>query len=397
MDNRLSRLIKAINKQEVVDILKNLISIAGHINIPGQEKEISDYVFNMFNTEGIEVTRQQVEPDRNNIIAKIPGRGEGKTLTFNGHLDTVPPNEDMKDYHPRTSGGKIYGLGSADMKGGVAAMAYALILVNRLGLKLEGDLYFTGVIGEESGGTGTGYLINESGFTSDYTVVGEPTELRIVNSHKGVSRYQAAIRGKAVHASMPHKGLNAIRAMSRFISILDEEYVPQLDNRTQPRVGSATLNYGIIQGGKDVNIVADKCILKIDRRWTESEKDNDLIAELKPYLEKACSLDKGFKYDIVSLLPPDSYYGPFYLEENHDFVTRTKEAFRQVGTEPEICGMQGWTDGATILHKGYPALIIGPGSMDNAHTAGEFIIINELIEAVKLYLALICEICIPKN
>ena len=115
---------------------------------------------------------------------------------------------------------------------------------------------------------------------------------------------------------------------------------------------------------------------------------------IEPYLKEACKSSKDYKYKIVSTLPKDGYYGPFYIPENHSFINICMKAFRNVGLESEVTGMQGWTDGATILNKGYPTLIIGPGSMDVAHTAGEFIQISELINAVKFYLSLIFEICV---
>lgn len=394
MDNLLNLLIKSINKKEVLGLLKDLMSVEGHINCPGQEQEISSLVYELVKGAGIEVNVQPVEPGRNNVIAKVAGQGKKKSLALNGHLDTVPPSEEMEDFRPRQRDGKIFGLGSADMKGGVAAMIYSMMLVKRLGIELAGDLYFTGVIGEESGGTGTRYLINESGFKADYHIVGEPTQLKVVNSHKGVSRYQATIKGKAVHASMPYKGLNAIRAMAGFIQLVDHNYLPLLASRKQPQVGSATINYGIIQGGKDINIVADRCILKIDRRWTQQEQDMDIKAELEAYLRKACREEEGYQYQLKSLLPANAYYGPFYIPPDHEFMSVCRQAYQRLGLKFENCGMQGWTDGATIWHKGYPTLIIGPGSIENAHTAGEFIIIDELIEAVKIYLSLICEICI---
>jgi len=202
------------------------------------------------------------------------------------------------------------------------------------------------------------------------------------------------IEGRAAHASMPEKGLNAISAMADFINLLNRDYIPILNTRYQEKVGSPTVNYGIIQGGRKINVVADKCLLKIDRRWIASEKDIDLISEVEPYLKEACKSSKDYKYKIVSTLPKDGYYGPFYIPENHSFINTCMDAFRKVGLESEVTGMQGWTDGATILNKGYPTLIIGPGSMDVAHTAGEFIQISELINAVKFYLSLIFEICV---
>ena len=111
------------------------------------------------------------------------------------------------------------------MKGGVTAMLYSLILIKRFNIKLNRDLFFTGVIGEETGGVGTRYLIN-NGFKPGYVIVGEPTGLKICNSHKGVFLADVMIEGKACHASTLEKGANAISAMGNFIYRINKEYTP---------------------------------------------------------------------------------------------------------------------------------------------------------------------------
>ncbi len=392
----LKRLINQIDHNEVVAILKDLISVPGHVLYPGREEDISRHVRKIFEQEGIEVYSQEVEPKRENIIATVRGRGKGRSLALNGHIDTVPPSDKMDGFNPFLKDGKIYGLGAADMKGGVAAMIYCLKLIKKLEIELDGDLHFTGVIGEETGGVGTDHLINKSSFSADYFVVGEPTGLRIVNSHKGVSNMEIIIEGKSAHASMPDKGINAIDAMAKFICLLNEEYAPLLNKKQQEKVGNPTFNCGIIQGGQKINVVADRCLVNLDRRWIKSEKDTDLIKEIKYYLARACS-NRNYRYSIRSTLPQGRYFGPFFLPGDHDFITICKNAYKKVGLETEVSGMQGWTDGATILNKGYPALIIGPGDMDNAHTEGEHIKVNELIDAVKFYIGLALEICVNRS
>ncbi|HAS92641.1 MAG TPA: hypothetical protein DCS12_10575, partial [Clostridiales bacterium] len=380
---------------EVISILKKLISVPGHINYPCQEKEISECALSIIKEEGIFAYLQEVEPGRNNVIAKIPGKDNGvagKSLTFNGHLDTVPPNDKMKSYEPEIQDGKVFGLGTVDMKGAVAAMIYSMFIIKRENICLDGDLFFTGVIGEESGGTGTRFLMNK-GFKSDYFVVGEPTDLNIVNSHKGCFLMDVTITGKASHASMPEKGANAIGAMAFFVTKLNNKYIPVLNTRYQEGVGNPTINYGIIQGGKKVNIVADKCMLSIDRRWIDSEKNIDLISEIEPYLKKVCNLNPALRYEVRATLPKDGYFGPLFLPESHEFIDIAKAAMQDAGLKSQVVGMQGWTDGATILNKGFPALIIGPGDMCKAHSEDEFVSIKEIINAVKAYLSLAIKIC----
>ncbi len=389
----LKEVIKKIDSEKVINILADLVSIPGHKECTGQEEAISRHVADVFKQAGVEARTQEVETNRKNVIAKIPGKARGRSLALNGHLDTVPPSRKMKDYKPRIEGENLYGLGSADMKGGVAAMVYSLLLIKKYGIKLDGDLYFTGVIGEETGGGGTHHLINETGFRADYFIVGEPTGLSIINSHKGVHYMEVTIEGRAAHGSMPGRGVNAIDAMAEFIHALNKDYVPILKKKHQKKVGSPTISSGIIKGGNKINVVADTCKLKLDRRWIKSEKVSDLSLELEPYLDKVCSSNKGYSYNIRDLMQKGRYHGPFHLPQEHDFVKLCTNVFHKIGIKAQIKGMQGWTDGATILNRGYPTLIIGPGSMNNAHSPGEFIRIPEMIEAVKVYLGLIFEIC----
>ncbi|MHB1253536.1 MAG: M20 family metallopeptidase [Candidatus Humimicrobiaceae bacterium] len=393
---KLDKVINLINEEELLDILKDLIRIPGHVNCEGQENKISLHTAGVLEKEKIDTKLQVVEPGRKNVIGRIYGKNKGKSLALNGHLDTVPPNGSMKSYEPIIYDGKLYGLGSSDMKGAVAAILYSLILVKRARIDLDGDLYFTGVIGEESGGTGTRFLIN-SGFKPDYAVVGEPTSLNIVNSHKGCFLVDVIIEGKAAHASIPQKGANAIAAMGNFICKINNEYVPKLNKRIQEGAGSPTISFGIISGGKKVNIVADHCVLNIDRRWITSESNEIIIPELEKYLKDVCNQNADLKYSIVPALPPEGYFGPFFIPESHELVKISKEAVIFSGRKPEVTSMSGWTDGATILHAGIPTVILGPGNMEQAHTADEWINISELIDAVKVYLSLIFQICVNKK
>lgn len=394
--NLIKNLSNGIDNNRLTGILVDLVSTPSHLNCNKQEYQISNYVLKLLKKEGIDTFLQKVEQNRFNVIARIPGNGDGKSLTLNGHLDTVPPNHQMVGYTPKRKGDRIYGLGTSDMKGAVAAMLYSLILIKRMDIKLAGDLYFTGVVGEETGGTGTRFLM-ESGFKSNYFIVGEPTELKIANSHKGCYLLDVIIYGKAAHASMPEKGCSAIEAMAELITLLKQRYIPILSNRKQENVGNASINYGLIQGGNKVNIVADRCTLSLDRRWINKENMLQLKQEIEGYVKEICDLNKNLHYELVPKLPQEGYFGPFYMKEDSPIMGTIKRAYQNLKIVPEVTGMQGWTDGATIAHHGFPTLIIGPGSMSRAHSAEEFITGTEVEQALKVYLSIICETCINEG
>jgi len=390
------KLIDDINEKEILSLLESLIRIPSHPKYPGQENEIGHFISNLLHKSGIDYVMQEVKSGRKNIIATLHGIKNRPSLAFNGHLDTVPPSSPKAAIKIVKKNNRIYGLGSADMKGSIAAMLYVMMLLKRHRIRLDSNLFFTGVVGEESGGIGTAALL-KSGFYADYFIIGEPTDLNIVHSHKGVYNIDIHIEGKAAHASIPEKGASAIEAMAEFIALLKKDYLPLLKSRFQPKVGSPTVNFGVIRGGQKVNIVAEKCFLKIDRRYIESENITDLIPEVEHYLKQICNSHKGLSYTIKSGLPKSSYFGPFYLSENHVLVKKSLHALKSVGLEPQVCGMQGWTDGAAILNQGYPSLIVGPAKIEVAHSIHEHVEIESLIKAAKAYMALVFEICIHKQ
>jgi acetylornithine deacetylase/succinyl-diaminopimelate desuccinylase len=390
---KIEEVFESVDEDMLLSITKDLIQIPSHSGTPGQEREISRFVEGLFQGWGLDVMLQEVQDGRSNVLAKIGGSRGGKNLALNGHLDTVPPGRDMTDpYRTVIQEGRLFGRGSADMKGAVAAMIYTLHLLKSCQMRLMGDLHFTGVVGEESGGTGTRFL-TKSGFKPDCAVVGEPTNLDLVTSHKGVEQLEVRIRGRAAHGSMPDRGVNAISAASEFIQRLEKELIPQFQTRSQEQVGTATLNVGVIQGGDKVNMVADFCSVQIDRRWVKTEELGQVVSEIEDAVREVCKKDPGLKAEVVSLHPRDGYFGPFAISKDHELITRAKEALKLADVPPRISGMQGWTDAATLMHAGIPAVLLGPGDVAQAHTTGEYLEISQLVTATKCYLALTKTIC----
>jgi len=389
----IEKVFESLEEEKLFNLVEDLIRVPSHSDTPGQEREISRFVEDLLRSWGVDVTLQKVEDDRCNVIAKMEGHNVGKSLALNGHLDTVPPGQAMKDpYRPVIENGCLHGRGASDMKGAVGAMIYTLYLLKRCRINLGGDLYFTGVVGEETGGTGTRFLVR-NGFRSDFAVVGEPTNLDLVTSHKGVTRLEIRVRGKAAHASMPERGANAINAVSDFIQRVEKELIPELHKRSQEQVGTATLTFGVIQGGTKGNMVADSCRLQIDRRWVKTEVLTQVVSEIEDILHKVCEKDPALSGEIISLHPSDAYFGPFAIPENHELVRTAKQAMNLVGISPKISGMPCWSDAATLMNAGIPTILLGPGSLDQAHTDDECVELDQLINATKCYLALIKTIC----
>lgn len=384
---------KRIDEEKLVGIIADLIRIPSHSDTPGQEGKIVAFVNDLIRDWGFDATLKKVAKERANIIVKLKGCGGGQSLALNGHLDTVPPGQGMKQpYRPVVENGRLYGRGSCDMKGAVGAMLYTLYLLKKCEVRFDGDLYFTAVVGEETGGIGTRSLI-DNGFRSDYAVVGEPTGLDLVISHKGVLQLEIIIRGKAAHASMPERGVSAISAVANFIQRLEKDLVPRLQQRIQKHVGAATLSFGVIRGGIKANTVADCCSLQIDRRWVEGETQAQIISEIEAILHEVCDKDPGLKAEMILLNPIDGYFGPFAISEDHRLIGYAEQAMTLAEKLPRISGMQCWSDAATLMKAKIPTVLLGPGSLAQAHTNNEFVEINQLVDAARCYLALTSVIC----
>jgi len=393
----LNSIIKKIKKQEILDEVKNLISIPSHSKISDQETRIGEFIYKRFKENGFIVDLQEVESNRNNVIVKIIGeRNDSKnsrSLALIGHMDTVPPGIEMPDpYKPKITNGKLLGRGATDMKAAVGAMIQTLLIIKKSGVKLKGDLYFIGVVGEETGGIGTNYLV-KNGFKSNFAVVGEPTNLNICTSHKGDYELCITIRGKSAHGSMPEKGVNAIVAMAEFIVKVKELLIPEIKKRIQENTGFPTINFGLIQGGNKVNVVADICKLEIDRRWIISESIPQINCEFRNILDQICKKNPLLSYEITSMHPIDSCFGPFSIPRNHELVVRTKRVLSNMGYDTSTISINAWTDAATLMNAGIPTIILGPGDIEQAHTNEEWVEVQQIIKTVIFYLILIKEFC----
>ncbi|KPJ86977.1 MAG: hypothetical protein AMS17_10070 [Spirochaetes bacterium DG_61] len=389
----LNSIYTCIEEKELVEICSELISIPSHFQVPNQEREISTFVSDTLTNIGVEVEEQKVKNGRFNVIAKIRGDDNGRSFALNGHLDTVPPGENMDTPYTATlKDGRLYGRGSCDMKGALGAMIYTLRLIKEHGISLGGDLYLTAVVGEETGGTGTRHL-TEHGFRPDFAIVGEPTDLKIVTSHKGVCNIMVTVQGKPCHASTPENGANAIVAVSDFIQLLNSRLLPQLEKRTQERAGHASLNFGIIEGGTKINMVADRCSLQIDRRWVRGETLGQVISEIKELVNEVCKKDPNLSAEVQLMYPETHYYGPFVTDEKHEIVQLIIKALKAMGIKVSIAGMQGWTDAATFFNSGISVVLLGPGSIQQAHTNDEWVSVSQLTDSVRYYLSIINTIC----
>jgi acetylornithine deacetylase/succinyl-diaminopimelate desuccinylase family protein len=387
-------LLRAVSVREMEKLLFQLIEIESHSDTPEQEGPLADTVVRYFEQYGITCQKQEVLPNRYNVIARIPGSGSGPSLLLNGHTDTVPPYGMVRAFSPFIKDGKIYGRGSVDMKGALAAMMAVMVAFQQTGIRLRGDLIFAATVGEETYSPGANALISQ-GKIADYAIVGEPTEMRIGTAHKGVAWYEAVFDGVSVHGSVPDQGINAIYRASQWIEYIQKYYIPELRTRIDPLLGSATLNIGTIEGGTRPVIVPNLCTVRFERRLIPGETAESALVELQRTLMDVQLVYPDFRGNIRIMnnfhgVP----HGPLYTNPSSLILSVLKEAYEaQFHQQAELVGLQFWTDGALLNLSGASVVVCGPGNIEQAHSDHEYIEREQLYHAFQIYVRAAYALC----
>ncbi|MGG1663983.1 M20 family metallopeptidase [Brevibacillus sp. NRS-1366] len=378
-----------INEQEAVNFLRELIAI-NSVNPPGAETAVAEAIRDHLAAAGLSAELDEVEPGRSNVLSALTGTGaegeEQRVLVFSGHLDTVPTGNIPWQHDPfggERVGNKLYGRGTTDMKGGVAAMVLAMEYLHRAGVKLQGTLRFVGTVGEEVDCLGA-KAVASKGQVNDATamVISEPSTNRPFIAHKGALWLEAVTYGKTAHGSMPDQGVNAITAMARFIHEL-ESYSFTYEHH--PLLGSPTMNIGVIQGGVKTNVVPDQCTLTLDIRTVPGQEHALITGDLHKLLAQVCEpLGAQCEIRVSNDLPAVT------TAKEHPFIQLSQETIKNLwGTDVPVSGVNYYTD-ASIYgpHLGVPILIYGPGEPTLAHQPDEWIEIDRYLDSIRFYLTL---------
>ncbi|CAI6087068.1 unnamed protein product [Clonostachys chloroleuca] len=304
-----------------------------------------------------DIENHMVEPTRGrpSIVGVVRGSGGGKSIMFNGHIDTVTVlGYDGDPLSGKIADGRLYGRGSADMKCGVAAAMVALARSKTLGLR--GDVIFTGVSDEEAASIGTEEVL-AAGWRADGAVVSEPTNLKIVNSHKGFVWVEVDIHGVAAHGSRADLGVDAICKAGYFLVALDQ-YAKHLEvDVIDPKVGPASVHASLIKGGEEASSYPARCTITIERRTIAGETASQVESEIRSLLEKIASQDAQFKYDLRVTFERS----PYSLVSDHPFASLVHHHVGQsLGENVSFHGDTFWTDCALLADAGIPALLWGP-------------------------------------
>jgi acetylornithine deacetylase/succinyl-diaminopimelate desuccinylase family protein len=378
-----ARAAGAVDPDEVLASARALIAAPSE-NPGGTEDRAAAVAVDLLAALGADVQTIRGEADRPSVLARF-GDGSRPRLAWNGHLDVVPAGDPARWDHPPfaavVADGRMIGRGAADMKGAVAAAIGAASAIRRAGVELGGTLELHLVADEELTGLhGTKVLWERGLLDQDAAIVGEPTGLRLGLAERGGAWITAVATGRAAHGSTPGLGVNAITSMARLLLRLDEV----LPDREHPLVGRPTVNAAVIAGGGAPNVVPDRCEVDVDRRILPGETSPEAV--LAPFEALAADLRREHPEVELSFAVRE-WTDAAEADGGSDVARACREAVAaETGAVPADVGFTGITDARFYLNQaGIPAVILGPGSLAVAHTAGEWIEVAELVAAARVY------------
>ncbi len=381
----------AIDSGELLANLQKLIAIDS-VNpslVPGGkgEREIAGYIGAYLAALGLQVRYQEIAAGRVNVIATLKGEGGGPTLILNGHTDTVGLDKmAISPLDPVYRDGKVYGRGSLDMKGGLAAAIAAVRAVAAAGARLRGDVILACVADEEYASIGTEALVRE--YTADAAIVCEPSGLGIGIAHKGFAWADIDVHGRAAHGSKPELGIDAIVKAGKVLVGL-ETLGQKLAARTHPLLGPASVHASLIQGGIELSTYPDHCRIKIERRTIPGEQEKDVAAELEALLAGIAAADPQFKaaYNIF-------FYRPhFEISPAEPIVALLADQYeRATDQKPGYMGFSGWLDSSILAGAGIPTVIFGPAG-EGLHADSEHVDFASVVTAAQVLAGTVAAFC----
>lgn len=381
-----------MDDRETLELLQAMVRAPSHPGVERQEEATAGALASWLRDRGVAVELAEVREGRPNVLASITGKKPGPHLLFCGHTDTVPPNagSDADFFSARVENGRVFGRGTVDMKGAVAAMAAALVEIRATGGLPSGRVTLAAVVDEEMESLGAEALI-KSGFTADGAVIGEPTENRVAVGHKGLEWLEVGFTGRAAHGSTPEAGVSAINAAAHFVRLVETELVPAFERRRDPVLGLPAINMGTIRGGQQPSMVADDCRVQLDRRWVTTETIDQVLGDLEDVLARVREARPGLKTRLERMPGgmATMLHGPLVIDAAHPLVGAARAAFGDVGRpEPALDVFPAWTDGALLSREaGIPTLVWGPGELALAHSAEESVPVGDVFLAARLYAA----------
>ena len=334
------------------------------------EAAMADHLAAHMRRLGLQVHLQLAAPGRPNVIGVLETGAPGPSLMFCGHMDTVGVEGMSSPFTPVIRDGRLYGRGSQDMKGGIAAMVDAArVLKDRS--PSRGRLIVAAVVDEEFASIGADALVRD--WRADAAVVTEPTDLQIGVGHKGFAWFDVETRGRAAHGSRPRDGRDAIFRMGRVLHRLEALDRDLQARPAHPVLGTASLHASIIGGGREWSVYPDACRLSIERRTVRGESALSGEEELRVILDALRGEDPEFEAESRLVFSRPPYETP----PGHPIIGCLQRCVKAAGRSADAVGMSFWTDAAVLGEAGTPSVLFGPGGA-GLHSTEEYVRIDDV-------------------
>ena len=374
----------------VIQLLRELIAIDS-VNpslVPGAagEAAVATRIAARLGAAGLDVQVTEVATGRPNVVGVLEGRAPGRALMFCGHMDTVGVEGMTAPFDPVEDGGRLYGRGAQDMKGGLAAMIDAAARLAVDGGLETGRLIVAAVADEEYASLGADALVAQH--AADGAVVTEPTDLAVATAHKGFEWVEVETHGRATHGSRPDEGLDAILQMGRVLARMEAVNTGLMRGPAHALLGSASLHASTISGGRELSVYPDRCRLRFERRTLTGEPTDVGLTEVQTVLADLGRKDAAFEASARQLFSRP----PYEIPDDHPVCQTLRQAVRRRGGDAAPVGMSFWTDAAVLGHAGTPAVLFGPSGA-GLHSTEEYVTLDSVVECRDTLMELARQFC----
>jgi acetylornithine deacetylase len=363
------------------ELLQQMVAIES-VNptlVPGGagELELARFVAGWLEERGVEVELEELAPGRANVVGRVRGSGAGRTLLLNAHLDTVGLGGPDGGLEPRVDGRRIYGRGTYDMKGSLAALMSAAVAAKDRGL--SGDVVVTAVADEEAESMGSERIAET--VAADAAIVAEPTDMRVAIAHRGFVWLELETRGRAAHGSRYDLGVDANALMGPALAgIGDLDRRLAEDGEIHPLLGRASTHAALVQGGTEPSTYAEQCVAKVERRTLPGETVESVEEQLRQIAGAATIAT------LFSREPLETPRDEAIVDILHANATAV------LSEAPEVVGVPFWTDAALFSAAGIPTVVFGPRGA-GAHEQTEWVDLDDVDRLAEIVLRTALEFC----
>ncbi len=347
------------------------------------EAQCANALNEFFAANGIDSQVDIWDDNHANIIATLPAMGDRPGLLFASHLDVVPPGQakwNTEPFEPVEKDGKIFGRGSADMKGGIAALASAMTEIAAEKIKLQGQVVFAATAGEETDSCGAKRFVAQNKDTLKPLagiIIPEPTDFQVVTAHRGMLWLQIETTGKTAHGSMPHLGINAITSMNTLLNKLETHSIPHANHS----LGECSMSINEIHGGEATNVIPDHCLIRIDIRTLPTQQNENIVQSFQQILDELKGTVKDFDAKISVIRSVEA----LETDNDSDFV----KAFCDSVRIEKTTAVGFTTDAPFFAPLNATTVIFGPGHPSACHKPNEYIDFDDVQKAKQYYKNLI--------